>query len=35
MSVEDAAKIVMSAGLITPDEQQQKLSALAAEARAE
>jgi uncharacterized membrane protein len=33
ISVEDAAKIVMSAGLITPDEQQQKLSALLADAR--
>jgi uncharacterized membrane protein len=33
MSVEDAAKIVMSAGLITPDEQQQKLAALAADAK--
>ena len=33
MSVEDAAKIVMSAGLITPDEQQAKLAALASDAR--
>jgi uncharacterized membrane protein len=33
ITVEDAAKIVMSAGLITPDEQQQKLKALANEAR--
>lgn len=31
ISVEDAAKIVMSAGLITPEEQQKKLAALAHE----
>lgn len=35
MSVEDAAKIVMSAGLITPDEQQAKLAALAHDAKNE